>query len=93
MRKIVFTKKHHKYSNWTKLIASNFVIGAVQAFPRYFVVVGFVLFFLPGHIPSNAGFKSIAFVWIVYLLTPFLLWKLFDRWDRAVQRFFDGRNR
>lgn len=63
--------------------------GAIKAFPRYFIVVGFVLLFLPRYVPSDAHVMWTALAWITYLVTPYVLWKLFDRWDRVVENFFN----
>ena len=51
-----------------------------RSFVRYFVVTGFVLLFLPRYIPSNDNY-----MWGVFFLAVFGLWKLFDRLDEGIE--------
>ena len=73
----------------SSLLVSHFVLGFVRAFPRYIVVVGFVLFFLPQHVPPDAHIAWLYLAWGVYLLTPVILWKLFDRLDAKINDMFN----
>lgn len=77
--------------NTNSLLFSRFMLGIVRAFPRYVAIVGFVLFFLPQHVPTDAHIAFVVLVWAVYLLTPFLLWKLFDWFDSSIDRVIDRK--
>jgi hypothetical protein len=73
-------------------LLSGFFGGLAKAvltvFPRYFVTVGFVLLFIPRYIPAEAHAAWHIFIWSVYLVTPFVLWKLFDRFENYIEKNF-----
>ena len=79
-------------SSMLALIVSRSILAGIKAFLRYFVTVGFVLFFLPRYVPTDAHIPLVLLVWGVYLLMPYVLWKFFDRFDAFVEGIF-GRDR
>lgn len=65
-------------------LSIRFFASAARAFGRYFLLIGFVLFFLPRYIPAND-----SFMWLVFLLALYGLWKLIDLLDEKCRDYFN----
>ena len=81
-----------KESNgFAQFFARGFLEGALKAFPRTFVLAGWVLSFLPRYIPEDSSAALFLVVWSLYIMTPFLLWRFFDNLDRKIERLFQNK--
>ena len=74
-----------------KSLIRRFVVGFLKAFPRYAVVVGFILLFVPQYISAEAHIVWKSLVWVVYVSVPLLLWNIFNFWDKVLDRYVENK--